>query len=72
MLRLNVLALLEERGKSRYWLWKQMGSSYQNFKKMIDNQTKSISYQNIETLCVILNVTPNELFEYDFEIEESE
>jgi len=71
MLRLNVLALLEQQGKSRYWLWKQLGMSYQNFKNMVENQTASISYRNIEALCLILNVTPNELFEFDFETEET-
>jgi len=41
--------------------------SYQSYSKMIHNETKSISYRNIEALCVIFNVTPNELFAYDFE-----
>lgn len=37
--------------------------SYQNFNRMVNNQTKSIRYENIETLCLLLNCTPNELFE---------
>ena len=37
--------------------------SYQNFSKMINNETKSIRYENIEALCYLLNCTPNELFE---------
>ena len=37
--------------------------SYQNFSRMINNQTKSIRYENIETLCLLLECTPNELFE---------
>ncbi len=62
MIQLNALALLEKRGKTKYWLYKQMGMSYQNFNKMIHNQTKSIRYENIETLCLLLSCTPNELF----------
>ena len=42
MIKLNALKLLEEKGKTRYWLYKQLGMSYQNFIKMINNQTKSI------------------------------
>ena len=72
MLRLDVLKLLESRGKSKYWLNKQLGMSYHNFHKMIHNQTNSISYRNIEALCIILKVTPNELFEYDFEAKATE
>jgi len=63
MIRLNVLRLLEEQGKTKYWLYKQLGMSYQNFSRMVNNETKSIRYENIETLCLLLNCTPNELFE---------
>ena len=62
MIKLNVLELLEKKGKTKYWLYKQMGMSYQNFTKMIRNETKSIRYENIETLCLLLECTPNELF----------
>ena len=62
MLKLNVLNLLEKKGKTKYWLYMQIGMSYQNFNKMVNNETKSISYKNIEALCDILECTPNELF----------
>lgn len=61
MIRLMALELLEKKGKSKYWLFKQLGMSYQNFNKMINNETKSIQYENIETLCLLLECTPNEL-----------
>lgn len=61
MVRLNALELLEKRGKTKYWLYKQLGMSYQNFNKMINNETKSIRYENIETMCLLLECTPNEL-----------
>lgn len=63
MIKLNVLNLLAKNGKTKYWLYKQLGMSYQNFSKMINNQTKSIRYENIETICLLLKCTPNELFE---------
>lgn len=62
MLKLNVLELLEKRGKTKYWLYKQLGMSYQNFSRMVNNQTKSIRYENIETICLLLDCTPNDLF----------
>jgi len=65
MIKLNVLPLLEKNGKTKYWLYKQMGMSYQNFNKMICNETKSIQYENIETLCLLLHCTPNELFIFE-------
>lgn len=63
MIRLRAQELLEKKGKTKYWLYKQLGISYQNFSRMINNQTKSIRYENIETLCLLLECTPNELFE---------
>ena len=63
MIKLNVLDLLEKKGHTKYWLYKQLGMSYQNFNKMVNNQTKSIRYENIETICLLLECTPNELFE---------
>lgn len=62
MIKLDVLGLLEKNGKTKYWLYKQLGMSYQNFNKMVNNETKSIRYENIETICLLLNCTPNELF----------
>lgn len=65
MLKLRVLQILDQQGKSKYSLYKQLGMSYQNFNKMISNQTASIRYENIETICLFLNITPNELFDFD-------
>lgn len=64
MLRLRVAELLEQKGKTKYWLNKQLGMSYQNFNKMVNNETKSIRYENIETICLLLECTPNDLFEF--------
>ena len=61
MIKLNAVNLLKERGKTKYWLYKQLDMSYQNFNKMVNNETKSIKYENIETMCRLLECTPNEL-----------
>ena len=63
MITLDVIHLLEKKGKTKYWLYKQMGMSYQNFNRMVNNETKSIRYENIETMCLLLNCTPNDLFQ---------
>lgn len=64
MIKLRVKELLAENGRTKYWLYKQLGMSYQNFSKMINNETKSIRYENIETMCLLFNCTPNDLFEF--------
>ncbi len=63
MIKLRVLDLLKENGKTKYWLYMQLGMSYQNFNKMVNNETKSIRYENIEIMCRLFNCCPNDLFE---------
>lgn len=67
MVRLNVLSLLDKKGKTKYWLYKQLGMSYQNFNRMVNNQTSSIKLERIETLCQLLDCAPNDLFIIDWE-----
>ena len=62
MIKLNVLELLEKRGKTKYWLNKQLGMSYTNFTRMVNNETQSIQYKNFEIMCLLLDCTPNDLF----------
>lgn len=62
-MKLRVLDILKEKGKTKYWLNMQMGLSFQNFNKLIYNQTKSIKFENLQALCDILDCTPNDLFE---------
>ncbi len=64
MIKLRVKELLEENNRTKYWLYKQLGMSYQNFSRMINNETKSIRYENIEAICLLLGCTPNDLFEF--------
>ena len=54
--------ILAEKGKTRYWLYIQLGISYQNFKRLIENQTTAIKFENLKALCDILECTPNDLF----------
>ena len=67
MVKLRILELLEQQGRTKYWLYKQLGMSYQNFSKMVNNETQSIKLERIETLCQLLNCVPNDLFQIDWE-----
>ena len=67
MIKLNVKKLLEQKKKSKYWLFNQLNNvgniSYTNFNNLVENKTQSIKYSNIEKLCQILECNPNDLFE---------
>lgn len=67
MLRVNIQVLLDQKGKTRYWLSKQMGMSHQNLTRLVNGETSAIRLENIEILCQVLNCTPNDLFIIDLE-----
>lgn len=64
-MKLRILEILEEKHKTKYWLWMQVGSSYQNFNNMVTNKTKSIRFETLQTLCDVLECTPNDLFDME-------
>lgn len=64
MLKLCVLEKLNQMGKTKYWLYKQMGMSYQNFSRMVNGETRSIKFSNLELLCNVLDCEPGDLFVY--------
>lgn len=63
MVRLRILDILKEQEHTKYWLYKQMDLSYQNFNRMVQNQTSSIRFDNLDKLSTILNCPVGDLFE---------
>lgn len=68
MVKLRVLEILEEQGHTKYWLYKQMDLSYQNFNRMVNSETKSIRFENLDALSRILNCPVGELFKQTDEL----
>lgn len=69
-MKLRILDILKEKGKTKYWLNMQLGLSFQNFNNMVYNRTKSIKFDNLQALCEILECTPNDLFEEYYQKDE--
>ena len=62
-MKLRILEILQAKKKTKYWLYIQLGLSYQNFNKLVNNQTNGIKFENLKALCDILECSPNDLFE---------
>lgn len=62
MVKLRILDILKEQNHSKYWLYKRMDMSYQNFSKLVNNETSSIRFENIEKLSNILDCPIGDLF----------
>ncbi|MBD5488675.1 MAG: helix-turn-helix transcriptional regulator [Lachnospiraceae bacterium] len=64
MVKLRILAILEEQEHTKYWLYKRMDMmSYRNFKNIVENETSSIRFETLDKLSRILNVSVGDLFE---------
>lgn len=63
MIRLRILDILAEQNHTKYWLYKQMDLSYQNFNRIVNNETSSIRFDNLEKLSTILQCPIGDLFE---------
>jgi len=47
-MKLRILDILKEKGKTKYWLYIQLGLSYQNFNRLVNNQTSAIKFENLK------------------------
>ena len=63
-MKLKLKELLETKGKSVYWLKHETNISHATIYKMVNNETKMISFENLEKICEALNCTPNDVFEF--------
>ena len=62
MIRMNVEQLLKQRKKKRYWLVKEMQTTYKTVNRICDNTLTALQLETIEKLCAILECEPNDLF----------
>ena len=62
MVRLRIKEILAEQGKTKYWLNKQLGLSYQNLSKIMNNETSSVRFETLEALSNALNCSVGDLF----------
>lgn len=65
MIKMNVQKILDEQHRTRYWLVKQMQTTYKTVNKICDNTLTGLQLETIEKLCEILNCTPNDLFIFE-------
>ena len=63
MWQYGLICRYAEQDRSKYWLYKRMEISYQNFNRMVNNGTSSIRFDNLEKLSNILECPIGDLFE---------
>jgi putative transcriptional regulator len=59
--RLRIEELLEEQGKTLYWLAKESGVDYQGLYRFKTGKAHGIRFNALEGICKTLNCTPGDL-----------
>lgn len=65
MVKINIEQLLKRKGKTKYWLCKQMNLTSRNLNRIIRGETTAISFRYIKEFCYYLDCTPNDLILID-------
>lgn len=65
MLSLRINEILEQQGKTPYWLGKQTGISQNNIGKICNGETSTIRFDTLAKICIALNCSINDLFTTD-------
>ena len=64
MVIVKIKELLEKKHKTKYWLIKNMETSYQSFTKLMNNETTSIEFDTIDRICRLLKCKIGDIIEY--------
>lgn len=57
--------MLKKRNKTRYRLSKDINYNYQRLMKLANNETKSISFDVLEAICLYLDCTPSDILKIE-------
>ena len=57
--------VLKQKGRTRYWLTQHVGITYQNMKKICDNNTSAIRFDVLERICIALECEPNDIIQIE-------
>ena len=55
MIHLRIQELLEQNGKSKYWLTSKMGKSHRSISNLMKKDLTGIHFDTLENLCNIFN-----------------
>lgn len=61
MIHVRVKELLKKQKKSKYWFIKNMEGGYQALSRIMDNETKGISFKTLEKMCDIFDCEPGDI-----------
>jgi len=61
MVRIRLDEMLENQGRSMYWLWKQSGVRYATILNLTRGQSRKLSLDALDRICEALECQPGDL-----------
>lgn len=65
MVRLDIKKYVDDQFENLNQFAKASGLNYQAAQKIYNGETSRITFDNLESICKVLNVTPNDIFIFD-------
>ncbi|MBW9154888.1 helix-turn-helix domain-containing protein [Clostridium tagluense] len=65
MTKILIDELLAVKGKTRYWLAKQVGVTYPNMVNLIEGKTKLVKFETLEKICNILECKLTDIIKFE-------
>jgi len=65
MVKIKIDKLLEEKGRTKYWLIKETELNFHTVTNLVKNKTTGIQFDTLEKICKTLECTPNDIFEIE-------
>jgi putative transcriptional regulator len=65
MLKIKIDKVLEEKGRTKYWLIKEKELNFHTVTNLVKNKTTGIQFDTLEKICKTLDCTPNDIIEID-------
>ena len=67
MIKVVIDSLLRNKNKTTFWLSKETKIGYDNLKKLVDGKTNAIKFENLETICKVLEVDISDVLKIEDE-----
>jgi putative transcriptional regulator len=61
MIRLRLAEILEGRGRTVYWLWKETGVRYATIWQMTNGEVARLNLDTLDRICEVLECEPGDL-----------
>lgn len=65
MIKIMLDEILQNQGKTMYWLSKETGISQNSIGKIVKNETSSINFDTLYKICIALNVEISDILKLE-------